>query len=170
MQTQIDYQIARARAVAMRSTPGTVASVKTAAAEVTSALQRLHQDRNLKIENFALEDLSVACDPQDLNEILANLIDNACKHAKRFVRMTAMIQQDRSVQIIVEDDGAGLPPEAYDVVFNIGERWDTGVPGTGLGLTIVRDLARLYGGDARLTKSTLGGLLVTLELPGIPIA
>jgi signal transduction histidine kinase len=167
MQTQIDYQIARARAVAMRSTPGTVASVKTAAVEVTSALQRLHQDRDLKIENFAHEDLSVACDPQDLNEILANLIDNACKHANRVVRMSATLQRDRCVQIVVEDDGAGLPPEAYDVVFNIGERWDTGVPGTGLGLTIVRDLARLYGGDARLATSALGGLLVTLELPGV---
>jgi signal transduction histidine kinase len=69
------------------------------------------------------------------------------------------------VQIQVDYDGPGLPPEAFEVVFRIGERWDSQKPGSGLGLTIVRDLARLYGGDVRLGRADLGGLSVALELP-----
>lgn len=167
MQTQIDYQLARARAVALRSTPGTVASVSKAASEVTSALQRLHIDRGITIENAVVQEFQVACDAQDLNEILANLVDNACKHAVRKVRISAKPSDNQSVTIVVEDDGVGLPLEAHEVVFNVGERWDTQVPGSGLGLAIVRDLARLYGGDATLATSALGGLSVTLKLPNI---
>ena len=169
MQTQIDYQLARARAVALRATPGTVASVQKAASEVTSALQRLHLDRALTIVNAVHENLQVACDAQDLNEMLANLVDNACKHAVRKVRLSAARSNDQAVVIVVEDDGAGLPAEAHEVVFQIGERWDTQVPGSGLGLAIVRDLARLYGGDAKFAASELGGLSVILELPSVKI-
>lgn len=166
MQTQIDYQLARARAVALRSTPGTIASVSKAASEVTSALQRLHKGRGLTIDNLISEDWHVACDSQDLNEMLANLVDNACKHAASKVRMSSDdCCENQTIRIVVDDDGAGLPLEAHEVVFNVGERWDTQVPGSGLGLAIVRDLARLYGGDASLRASDLGGLSVTLELP-----
>ncbi len=66
------------------------------------------------------------------------------------------------VQIRVNDDGPGLPPEAFEVVFRIGERWDSQKLGSGLGLTIVRDLARLYGGDVRLGRADLGGISVVL--------
>lgn len=166
MQTQIDYQITRARAVAMRSAPGMVASVKKAALEVASALSRLHKARPISIETNIPESVSVACDGQDLNEMIANLVDNACKHARKRVRISLAqpSQQDR-VTVAVEDDGAGLPPEAYEIVFNVGERWDSQKPGSGLGMAIVRDLARLYGGDVRLGSSTYGGLAVYLELP-----
>lgn len=168
MQTSIDYQITRARAVAMRSQPGTVASVRQAAADVTSALNRLHRDKGIRIENSVSEGLLVACDAQDLNEMLANLVDNACKHAYSLVRISAeMPSDDLPVKLVVEDDGPGLPPEAYEVVFNVGERWDSRAAGSGLGLAIVRDLATLYGGDVRLSASALGGLSVSLELPTV---
>lgn len=168
MQTSIDYQIARARAVAMRSQPGTVASARQAASDVTSALNRLHTDKGIQIENFVPEGLLLACDAQDLNEMLANLVDNACKHAKSLVRLSAeKPSEGMPVKVVVEDDGPGLPPEAYKVVFNIGERWDSRAAGSGLGLAIVRDLATLYGGDIRLAASALGGLSVSLELPTV---
>lgn len=168
MQRHIDYQITRARAVAMRSTPGMVASVHKAASEVSSALSRLHKARGISIETDVPDFVSVACDAQDLNEMLANLVDNACKHARSRVRISLSEPSQKSrVAIAVEDNGTGLPPEAYEVVFNVGERWDSQKPGTGLGLTIVRDLARLYGGDVRLDKSGLGGLKATLELPEV---
>ncbi|CFX14384.1 conserved exported protein of unknown function [Candidatus Filomicrobium marinum] len=166
MQTQINFQITRARAVAMRAVPGTVASVAKAASEVTSALSRLYRDRMLNIDNDIADPAKVACDPQDLNEMLANLVDNACKHAKEKVRISvAPGSPSDLLQIIVEDDGPGLPPEAYDIVFDIGQRWDSQKPGGGLGLAIVRDLARLYGGDISLHPSKLGGLAAILELP-----
>lgn len=166
MLTQIDYQVTRARAVAMRSSPGIVADVRMAALEVAVAFRRLYQDSDVTIEADIPNAVRVACDPQDLNEILANLVDNACKHARSKVRIGLVQDEDpRSVAIGIDDDGPGLPAEARRVVFNIGERWDTKAPGSGLGLAIVKDLAELYGGSVSLGASADGGLSVTLRLP-----
>ena len=166
MQRHIDYQTTRARAVGMRDTPGMVASVGKAATEVASALRRLYAMRAISIESEIPHLAAVACDAQDLNEMLANLADNACKNANSRVRIRLSEPSHTGrITIAVEDDGSGLPPEAYEIVFNVGERWDSQKPGSGLGLAIVRDLAKLYGGDVRLGKSDLGGLAAQLELP-----
>jgi signal transduction histidine kinase len=166
MQTQIDYQISRARAVALRSIPGTVAEVRKAADEVASALRRLYGGSGVAITVDVSDGLLVACDPQDLNEMLANVVDNACKHAKSHVRISCHgLASDKTFDLHVEDDGKGLPPEAFEVVFDIGERWDSREAGSGLGLAIVQDLAQLYGGDIKLQKSSMGGLWVVLTLP-----
>ncbi len=166
MQSHVDYQIARARAVAMRAAPGTVASVSKVSGDIVSALRGLHAERGLKIHNEISDDLIVATDAQDLSEMLANLVDNACKHAETTVRLSnAPAARPGMVLIRIDDDGPGLPPEAFEVVFRIGERWDSQKPGSGLGLTIVRDLARLYGGNVELGCSPSGGLSVALELP-----
>lgn len=166
MQSQIDYQIARARAAASRAKAGSGSSLSATADSVVRALARLHVERGLRIENEIPDGVMVACEGQDLNEMLANLVDNACKHAKSKV----VVRVDHSalpgfVRLVVEDDGAGLPPEAWDVVFNVGEQWGDRAGGSGLGLAIVRDLVQLYGGSVRLGHSGLGGLRVELELP-----
>lgn len=165
MQTHIDYQMARARAVALRSVPGTRAKVQGAAEEVANALRRLYKGSGQQIVVDIPTAFVVACDPQDLNEMLANVVDNACKHAKSVIRLSAREDSQNHICLQVDDDGAGLPPEAFEIVFNIGERWDARTHGSGLGLAIVRDLARLYGGDVKLAKSSLGGLSVQIMLP-----
>jgi signal transduction histidine kinase len=166
MRRQIDYQIARARAAASRSMPGVAAPVETAVTNIVSALKRLYAEKDLKFE-FAVDQNCVAlCDPMDLNEMLANLVDNACKWARREVAITGSVDLVRNCAVInVDDDGPGLPPESMDVVFQIGERLDERVPGSGLGLPIVRDLAQLYGGAVRLEPSEKGGLKAVLTLP-----
>ncbi|MEQ1717685.1 MAG: ATP-binding protein, partial [Hyphomicrobium sp.] len=171
MQTQIDYQTTRARVVASRLSFGTSTIARDASEEVLSALARLHNDRKLQFENAITKTARVACDRQDFQEILANLADNASKHAKSIVRLTSTEPLEEStINIVIEDDGPGLPPEAYEVVFLIGERWDTHKSGSGLGLAIARDLARLYDGDITLGTSALGGLRATLSLPAAPDA
>jgi signal transduction histidine kinase len=166
MRRQIDYQIARARAAASRSMPGVAAPVETAVTNIVSALKRLYAEKELKFA-FAVDQNCVAlCDPMDLNEMLANLVDNACKWAKREVAITGSVDLVRNCAVIhVDDDGPGLPPESMDVVFQIGERLDERVPGSGLGLPIVRDLAQLYGGAIHLESSDKGGLKAVLTLP-----
>jgi signal transduction histidine kinase len=112
--------------------------------------------------------LRAACDRQDLNEILANLLDNAFKYAVSAIEVSARLDKgSEKLSVMIDDNGPGLPPEARDVVFNIGERWDSQVPGSGLGLAIARDLARLYGGDVVLNSCPLGGLRVVLTLPAV---
>jgi signal transduction histidine kinase len=164
MQRQIDYQIARARAAASRAVPGVIAAVGPTVATIVSAMKRLYAPKNLSIEAEIADDCIVSCDPMDLNEMLANLLDNACKWASQTIVVRGTIEGARAV-IVVEDDGPGLPAHAMEVVFNIGERLDEQVPGSGLGLPIVRDLAELYGGEIRLEHSPLGGLKAILTLP-----
>jgi len=166
MQTHIDYQITRARAAAAHISLGNSAPVGVAVAEVTLALQRLYHDRAIDVTVDVEPSLRVSCDRQDLNEIVANLLDNAFKHAKLQIAVNASAMADRRLILAIEDDGPGIPAEAREIVFNVGERWDSQAPGSGLGLAIARDLARLYGGDVVLTDSQLGGLRVELILPG----
>lgn len=168
MQTHIDYQITRARAAAAQVTIGNSASVAVAADEVTSALQRLYRAREIEVQIALSPEIRVACDRQDLNEILATLLDNAFKHATHKVEVSSGPgTTERCVTVLIDDDGIGIPVEAREIVFNVGERWDSQEAGSGLGLAIARDLTRLYGGDVRLSESPLGGLRVALELPGV---
>jgi signal transduction histidine kinase len=170
MQRQIDYQIARARAAASCSAPGVFAQLAPTIGNIVAAMGRLHGSRNLHISTDVDAQCAVQCDPMDLNEMTANLIDNACKWASEAVTIRGFLENGKtgvvaSVVITVEDDGPGLPAEALERVFKIGERLDDQVPGSGLGLPIVRDLARLYGGEIQLNNSAGGGLRATLRLP-----
>lgn len=167
MSRQIDHQLARSRAAATRAGGlGASASPSEAAGEILSAMARLYAGRALAFDNALGPDLMVACDPQDLQEMLANLVDNAAKWAKGQVRLReAPAERPGMAAILVEDDGPGVAPEKRDAVFAIGERLDEQKPGAGLGLPIVRELAELYGGGVRLDRSPLGGLSAVLELP-----
>jgi signal transduction histidine kinase len=166
MQRQIDYQIARTRAAASRSVPGVVAPVAATVGNIISAMRRLYDAKNLRIDVDVDARCVALCDPMDLNEMLANLIDNACKWAATMIAIRGSADGDKDqVVIAVEDDGPGLPADAMDVVFRIGERLDEQVPGSGLGLPIVRDLAQLYGGEIHLQNSDKGGLKAVLRLP-----
>jgi signal transduction histidine kinase len=166
MQRQIDYQIARARAAASRSVPGVIAPVLPTVINIVAAMERLYGAKNLRMNRDVDARCVALCDPMDLNEMLANLIDNACKWAAEMIAIRGVVDESRNqVVIAVEDDGPGLPAAAMDVVFRIGERLDEQIPGSGLGLPIVRDLAQLYGGEIRLENSDEGGLKAILELP-----
>lgn len=165
MRRQIDYQIARARAAASRSAPGAVADVAPNLDAIMSAMRRLHERRGVAFELEAEAHLLAAVDAQDLGEMVANLVDNAGKWARGRVVVRAATGHDQEIRITVDDDGPGLPAEAYDVVFNVGEKFDEQAPGSGLGLAIVRDLAILYGGRVWLEASPAGGLRAILELP-----
>ena len=166
MQRQIDYQIARARAAASRSVPGVNSLVLPAVNNIVSAMQRLHSEKAPRIDVEVDPQCVVLCDPMDLSEMLANLIDNACKWCRERVVIDASVDGPAGQAVIaVDDDGVGLPAAARDMVFQIGQRLDERVPGSGLGLPIVRDLAQLYGGEVKLQDSALGGLHAALTLP-----
>ena len=166
MLRQIDYQIARARAAASRSVPGMFAPVAPAVSNIVSAMRRLYAAKELCINEDIDDRCEALCDPMDLNEMVANLIDNACKWASETVSIQGRVDADKKhVVVLVEDDGPGLPAESMEVVFQIGERLDEQVAGSGLGLPIVRDLVQLYGGEVHLEHSAMGGLKAVLRLP-----
>ena len=164
MQQQIDYQMKRAAAAGARGT-GIVADLRDSVGQIVSALRRLHAAREVRIANEVPAGISLACDPGDLAEILSNLIDNACKWAASAVRITATAGPEW-IDIEVADDGPGIPPAERARVLEIGVRLDRATQGTGLGLTISRDIAALYGGTLHLRSVEDGpGLLAVLRLP-----
>jgi signal transduction histidine kinase len=165
MQRQVDYHLAHARAAASGATPGARCSVADSAAGIARTLHRLHAERGLTIDVNVAADLCVRAQPEDVDEMLGNLLDNACKWARSRVEVTAS-SAGNWVSIAVSDDGAGLDASKREVVLQRGVRADEAAPGSGFGLAIVRELAELHGGTIALDGSALGGLRATLRLPG----
>lgn len=127
-------------------------------------MERIFDDKS--VEWDAPDELAFAGERQDLQEMAGNMIENACKWSARRVRATAEPLDDpRRFRPAVEDDGPGLPPERRDEVLKRGARLDETAPGSGLGLSIVDELTRAYGGALELSDSRLGGLKIALELP-----
>lgn len=165
MRRQIDFQIARSRAAALRSAPGLAASINSVIEPILSAMRRLHGQKPVAFDIVCPPQLVVALEAQDLGEILGNLLDNAGKWAASRVEIKVVATAGGRVLVTIDDDGPGLPPEAFELVFGIGQRLDEQVPGHGLGLAIVRDLVTLYGGRIWLEAAPIGGLRASLDLP-----
>jgi signal transduction histidine kinase len=113
-------------------------------------------------------DLAFAGEVQDLQEVLGNLLDNACKWARHEIHVSAAPIESAGgarLRIVIDDDGPGIEPDRRDTVMARGARLDESVPGSGLGLAIVNELVGLYGGSVRLDIAPMGGLRVEVELP-----
>lgn len=167
MRRQIDFHLAHARAAGSAATLGARSVVSECVDALIRTLERLHAERGLTIEARVPAAHAVRVQREDLEEMLGNLLDNACKWAKSRVSVSSMLSGDFIV-IAVDDDGSGLEPALRETVLQRGVRADEAAPGTGLGLAIVRDLTELYGGSIRLESSNLGGLSARLELPRVP--
>jgi signal transduction histidine kinase len=164
MRRQIDYHLAQARAAASGNAPGTSSPVDESAEGLRRAMLRLYADRGVTIEISVPAGCSVRVQRQDFDEMLGNLIDNACKWARSRVTVGASAEGEMVV-VTVDDDGAGIGPQLRELVLQRGVRADEAAPGSGLGLAIVRDLAEVYGGSIVLGESQLGGLRASLRLP-----
>jgi len=164
MRRQIDSHLAQARAAAVGAGPGARANVATAAAGLVRTMERLYAARALTFAVEAAPDLAVRVPLEDLEEMIGNLLDNACKWARSRVTVAPALDGSRAV-IDVDDDGEGLDPALWEQVLRRGVRADEAAPGSGLGLAIVRDLAEAYGGTIVLERSPAGGMRARLTLP-----
>jgi signal transduction histidine kinase len=164
MNDQISRHLSKARAAGSRGVLGVRADLGETTLALQRTLSRIHVDRNLDISLHGMEGLSFQGERQDLEEMLGNLMDNACKWAKSQVRVQGR-QEGPWLLLSIEDDGPGIPENALSDVIDRGRRLDETAPGSGLGLSIVRDVAELYEGKLDLAHSTLGGLAARLKLP-----
>jgi signal transduction histidine kinase len=164
MARQIDHHLSQARVVAAGTTTGLHAPVAPAVDGLFRAIGRLHADRALTLEQDVAPDHVVRCAPEDLDEMLGNLLDNACTWGRSRVRVASSLH-DGHLIVTVDDDGEGVDPSLLPRVVQRGVRADERVPGSGLGLAIVHDLVDLYEGTLKLERSPLGGLRVRLTLP-----
>ncbi len=164
MRRQVDHHLARARAIGRRASAQARATVWESLEAVQRAVDRLYE--NVTVDIAGDRKAEVRVERQDLDEMLGNLVENAAKYGGGRVFVTVE-PNGVMVDILVEDDGPGIPEAERGVLFQRGARLDTtGKPGTGLGLAIVRDVAEIYGGQVTLEESEdLGGLLARLTLP-----
>ena len=168
MRRQIDYHLAQARAAASGATLGATCSARDSVDGLVRTLQRLYASRALEIRVDVETTILARVQREDLDEMLGNLLDNACKWARSRVVVTADVPPAAGViTITIDDDGPGVPADKRDAVLQRGVRADEAAPGSGLGLAIVRDLAALYNGSIALRASPLGGLRAELTLPAV---
>ena len=164
MRRHIEYHLAHARAAASGATPGAHCSVAQSAGGIVRTLERLHAQRGMTIDVDVSASHVVRGQREDIDEMLGNLLDNACKWARFRVNVTSSQHAGRII-VTIDDDGPGIERGMRDAVLKRGVRADEAAPGSGFGLGIVRDLAELYGGSITLETSPLGGLRARLELP-----
>lgn len=167
MRRQVDHYLARARTVASAAVIGARCDVAPVVADLTRALTRIYDAQGISIESSCPEGLLFRGDRSDLEEMLGNVLDNACKWAEGRVAIEAIALRPGMLRVVVTDDGPGLSEEQKKRVLERGERLDESKPGSGLGLGIVKEIAALYGGTFSLGRSDAGGLRVEIDLPAI---
>lgn len=169
MQRQVHHYLERAQMAAKSRVIGVVTDVSPTVDRLARVIGRLHRDKSIEVRIARRENLKFAGEREDFEEMLGNLLENAAKWANGSVVVAAgkpRGRQDRAMfTVTVEDDGPGLEAQERETALSRGERLDTTKPGSGLGLSIVSELAELYGGTLVLERSTLGGLRARLVLP-----
>jgi signal transduction histidine kinase len=166
MRTQITHHLDRARVAARSSVIGDITDVDAVLQALKRTVDRLYEERGLDVEVASISGLKFQGEKQDFEEMVGNLLDNACKWARSRVR--AEVQPEKGAArftVIVDDDGPGLTEAELAKGVRRGQRLDETKPGSGLGLSIVADLAHLYKGRFELEPSPEGGLRARLELP-----
>lgn len=169
MSRQVDHHLRRARAAAHAKSVGARTPVAPMVNDLARTLERIYGRKGIEIDWSAGDDLVFRGERQDLEEMVGNLMDNACKWAASRVTVSAgPAAGSREIEIVIEDDGPGMDAGARDAAMKRGVRLDESAPGSGLGLSIVADLAKVYGGALTLGESGAGGLAATLILPAPP--
>jgi signal transduction histidine kinase len=172
MRDQVQRHLERARIAARATVVGTVTEVAPVVTALARSMEKIHRDRGIAIDIEMPRDTRFRGERQDLEEMVGNLVDNACKWAQS--RVAVEVLPDRAdaaagstLRVVVDDDGPGLTATQREQVgaARRGNRLDETKPGSGLGLSIVVDLAALYGGALTLGTAPIGGLRAELVLP-----
>jgi len=173
MRDQVQRHLERARIAARATVVGTVTEVAPVVTALARSMEKIHRDRGIAIDIDTPPDTRFLGERQDLEEMVGNLVDNACKWAQSRVAVEVMparadgVQAGQKLRVVVDDDGPGLPVSERERVQARGNRLDETKPGSGLGLSIVVDLAALYGGALTLGTAPIGGLRAELVLPAV---
>jgi signal transduction histidine kinase len=172
MRDQVQHHLERARIAARATVVGTVTEVAPVVTALARSMEKIHRDRGIAIDIEAAPAAKFLGEKQDLEEMVGNLVDNACKWAQSRVAIDVLAGRaekaaSHTLRVVVDDDGPGLTPSQREriQVPQRGNRLDETKPGSGLGLSIVTDLAALYGGALTLGTAPIGGLRAELVLP-----
>jgi signal transduction histidine kinase len=171
MRDQVSYYLNRARVAVRARALGGVTEVAEAAQALVRTFEKIYAERAIGFTLKVAGTIRFPGERQDFEEMVGNLVDNAGKWARHAVTITIEpepwrdLSERRFFRVTIDDDGPGLAPELRQAALSRGKRLDETKPGSGLGLSIVADLASLYGGMLTLEDSPNGGLRADLRLP-----
>ncbi len=173
MRRQVSFHLDRARAAARAGAAGAATEVRPVIEGLVRTFAKVYRERALTFSIEAQDGLRFRGELQDLTDLVGNLLDNAGKWARE--RIVIHAERDPNPDaagrlyfvVWIDDDGPGLDPQARAAALVRGQKLDESRPGSGLGLSIVVDLASVYGGSLRLEESPLGGLRASLRLPSL---
>jgi signal transduction histidine kinase len=168
MTSNVNHYLKRAQAAAQAEVLGARTQIKEPIEGIARMLERLHREKGVAIDVDADPRAVFRGEKGDLDELVGNLLENAAKWCKSRVKVK-VARSDDGIEVIVDDDGPGLPAEHRAKALERGKRLDESEPGTGLGLSIVTELADIYGGRLFLEDSPMGGLRARLVLPAAPL-
>jgi signal transduction histidine kinase len=165
MAEQVDHHLRRARAAARGQAIGVRTEMDPVIDGLVRTLPRIYRDKDLTIERAGLKGLVFRGHPRDFEDMVGNLMDNAAKWTKDRIDVVVRADDDGFCEVSISDNGPGLTAEEGKIALQRGARLDEATPGSGLGLSIVDDLANAYNGKFVLGRSELGGLQAVLRLP-----
>ncbi len=173
MEGYVERQLRRARVAARaESRAGATIAYRTPVRQNLEDLvfmmeQKYDHQKAIDISFEAENDATFRGEREDLLEMVANLVDNACKYGRSQVVVRLETPPDRkgALDIVVEDDGAGLSEDELARAMARGARLDEAAPGQGLGLSILKETVDLYAGELSFEHGALGGLKARLRLP-----
>lgn len=165
MAEQVDHHLRRARAAARGQAIGVRTEMDPVIDGLARTLPRIYRDKDLRIERSGPTGLIFRGHPRDFEDMVGNLMDNAAKWTTDRIDIAIQTDDTGFCTVVISDNGPGLTVDEGKIAIQRGARLDEATPGSGLGLSIVDDLANAYKGDFTLSRSTLGGLAATLRLP-----
>jgi signal transduction histidine kinase len=164
LQTHIEYHLAQARVAGAKNILAVESNPSNVVDSLSMAFDKVYQQRDILLVNEVDDELRLAVDEQDLNEIIGNIIENGYKWATTQVRVSAS-KVGQHVIIKVEDDGPGVDEKQCQELATRGRRFDETTLGSGLGLSIAKVAAESYSGQVEFSRSQRGGLCVAVTLP-----
>ncbi len=169
MEERVTYQLRRARASGSTGLGTEPVKVAPVLEDLRLTLDKVYRDKGIRADIDVSQDVVFPGDAGDFTEIAGNLIENAYKYGRTQVRVRAR-NEAGALTLVVEDDGPGISADDAEVLMERGSRADESVPGQGIGLAVVREIAALYQGQVDVSASSLGGAKITLELRRVSYA
>ena len=168
----VRYQLRKPAASASENLVLVPVSVEKEVARLIDGLGKVYRDKEPEFEVRIEPGLQFRGDTGDFLELAGNLLDNACKWCERKVRIVVVPSVGASavasgMVLTVADDGPGIPKDAADALLQRGMRLDESTPGHGIGLAVVKDIARSYGGQLSIQRADLGGAEITVSIPPV---
>nr|WP_086939156.1 ATP-binding protein [Thaumasiovibrio occultus] len=164
LQRHIDYHLNRARMAGSMNILAARTDVSECVDRISLAFDKIYNTRDVLLVNELESDVFVNVDASDLDEMIGNLLENAYKWADSMIRVYAIYPNATQIDIIIDDNGPGIPAEKRERACQRGVRLDETTPGSGLGLNIVSEMAHSYRGSLTLGANEPQGLRAVLSL------